>query len=195
VEHLSGSRLLKSFYRSWNLREASLRAAEAQAQNALLSAHDSQLQNLGLLVQSGHTTILNRIESTMASGPSTASHNGPIAYHTRQGLRPRSCAKRPSARTLRLALPRWLSNYIWEFAVHELDGGWNFRVRSVNVRPNGSFVFDVVRSGNVDAVRKLLTSGELSVSDHECDEYEPWDSSLLLVSHKCLGLLYATLTS
>lgn len=68
---------------------------------------------------------------------------------------------------MRLALPRWLSRYVWEFAAHELDGAWNFSVRPINIRPYRTFVFNVVRSGNVEAVRKLLTSGELSVSDQE----------------------------
>jgi hypothetical protein len=82
---------------------------------------------------------------------------------------------------MRLALPRWLSRYVWEFAAHEVDGAWNFSVRPVNIRPHGTFVFDVVRSGNVEAVRKLLSSGELSVSDHE-DGYYRGHNSLLSVS-------------
>jgi hypothetical protein len=88
---------------------------------------------------------------------------------------------------MRLALPPWLSHYVWEFAAHELDGAWNFSVRPVNIRPYGTFVFDVVRSGNVEAVRKLLTSGELCVSDHE-DGYYRGHSSLLIVSSTNLEL-------
>jgi hypothetical protein len=83
--------------------------------------------------------------------------------------------------TFHLALPRWLSHGIWEFAVHELDGAWNFRVRPVTIRPYGTFAFDVVRSGNVEAVRKLLSSGELSVSDYE-HSFDRGPKPLLLVS-------------
>lgn len=82
---------------------------------------------------------------------------------------------------MRLALPRWLSQHAWEFVVNELDGAWNFSVRPVNIRPYGTFVFDVVRSGNVGAVRKLLTSGQLSVSDQEVGFYLG-HNSLLTVS-------------
>lgn len=94
---------------------------------------------------------------------------------------------------MRLALPRWLSHYVWEFAAHKLDSAWNFSVRPVNIRPYGTFVFDVVRSGNVEAVRKLLASGELSVSDHE-DVYYRGHNSLLSVSSMYLELKYPTLT-
>ena len=169
-------------YRSWHLHEASLRAAEARSQNAFLSSHEAQLQSLNLVVQAGHATILERIEAKRPSGSNTPSESASAVYHTSQGLAPRDHTKRSWARTFRFALPRWLSHHVWEFAARELDGAWNFRVRPVNVRPRGTFVFDVVRSGNVEAVRKLLISGELSVSDHEYDSYEPWNSSILLVS-------------
>ena len=168
--------------RSWNLRQAALRAAEAQSQNALLSAHEAGLQDLSPVVQSGHASILERIENTRSLGSNIAPPSISNVYHTRQGLAPRSRTKGTSAKTLRLALPRWLAHYVWEFAVHEIDGAWNFRVRPINIRPYGTFAFDVVRSGNVAAVRKLLVSGELSMSDYERDRYEPWDSSLLFVS-------------
>jgi hypothetical protein len=181
-------------YRSWNLREASLRASEAQAQNAVLSSHETELRNLGLVVQSGHATILERIETTRLSGSWSPSHSAPIAYHARQGLVPQDRTRRPSARTFRFALPRWLSTYVWEFATHELDGAWNFHVRPVNVRAPGTFVFDVVRSGNVEAVRKLLASGELSASDCESDSYEPWNKSLLYVSPAYLRTWHPVLT-
>lgn len=87
---------------------------------------------------------------------------------------------------MRLALPSWLSHTVWEFAAHELDGAWNFSVRPVNIRPYGTFVFDVVRSGDVGAVRKLLTSGGLSISDQEDGFFG--HNSLLLVSPTYLEL-------
>ena len=168
--------------RSWNLREAALRAAEAQAQNVLLSSHEAQLQNLSLAVQSGHATILERIETTRPSGSITSSGGTTIDYHTRKSHTLRNRGKRPSTRTFRLALPHWLSRCVWEFATHEMDGAWNFSVRPVNIRPHGTFAFDVVRSGNLEAVRKLFSSGELSVSDHESLSYELRPRSLLFVS-------------
>jgi hypothetical protein len=152
-----------------------------------LSVHEAQLQNLSLTVKTGHATILKQIETTRSSGSDTSSHGDPVACHTRRELAPRRRTKRLPPRTFRLALPRWLSHNIWEFAAHELDGAWNFRVRPVNIRPYGTFAFDVVRSGNVGAVRKLLSSGELSVSDHE-DMYDLGPRPLLVVSLPHLGL-------
>lgn len=175
-------------YRSWNLRQASLRAAEAQAQNVLLSSHEAQLQNLSLAVQSGHATILKQIETTRPSGTVTSCGSASAIPHNGRGLAQRDRTQRSSARIFRFALPRWLSHHVWEFAAHDLDGAWNFRVRPVNVRPSGAFVFEVVRSGNVEAVKKLLMSGELSVSDHEHDRYKARHRSLLFVSSPHLGL-------
>ena len=159
-----------------------------------MASHEAQLQNLNLVVQSGHASILERIETTRSPGSSILPHSTSTVCNTRQGVPSRSRARSTSARTLRLALPRWLAHCVWEFAVHELDGAWNFRVRPINIRPYGTFAFNVVRSGNVKAVRKLLTSGELSMFDHESDVYEPWDSSLLLVGIACFELWYLNLT-
>lgn len=172
--------------RSWNLRQAALRAAEAQSQNALLSTHEAQLQNLSLVVQSGHASILERIETTRSLGSNISAPCASTVNSTRQGLLPRGRTKNIPVWTLRLALPRWLARRVWEFAVHESNGAWNFRVRPINIRPYGTFVFDIVRSGNVEAVKKLLTSGELSVSDRE-DSYNK-HNSLLCVSTMSFGI-------
>ena len=150
-------------YRSWNLREASIRAAEAQSQNTLLISHEVQLQNIASVVQAGHANILAQLGNTKRHDMDKSSDDTSITSHTSRALVSWKSTKRSSARTLRLALPRWLSHHVWEFAAQEVDGAWNFRVRPVNVRPFGTFAFDVVRSGDVEAVRKLLTSGELSV--------------------------------
>lgn len=168
--------------RSWNLRQAALRAAEAQSQNALLSAHEAQLQNLSFVVQSGHASILERIDATRSLGSNISAPCASTVNSNRQGILPRGRTKNISAQTLRLALPRWLAHRVWEFAVHDMDGAWNFRVRPINIRPYGTFAFDILRSGNVEAVRKLLASGELSVSDHENDLFESRHKSLLFVS-------------
>ena len=169
-------------YRSRNLREASFRATEAQAQNALFFSHEAQLQNLGLALQSGHAKILERIETTRPSGSDPSSQGASIACRTRQELAPWRRTKRSPARTFRLLFLVGFRIPCGNSQHTKLDDVWNFRVRPVNLRPQGDFVFDVVRSGSVEAVQKLLTSGEMSVSDHENSFYDLLDSSLLLVS-------------
>lgn len=170
------------WYRSWNLHEASLRAAEAKSQKALLSSHEAQLQNLSLVMQSGHASILERIETTRSLASNVPSPSTSALSQLRQGHPPRGRTKSASARTLRIALPRWLAHRVWEFALRELDGTWNLSVRPINVRRWGTFAFDVVRSGNVEAVKRLLTSGELSVSDYEHHTFDNTHKSMLCVS-------------
>lgn len=79
----------------------------------------------------------------------------------------------------------------------DAGSGWQFQLQPVNYRPSGSFAFEVVRSGNVSAVRKLLDSGRLSVRDYEgppeygediltvrserCEYLKRDDSQLLLI--------------
>lgn len=48
----------------------------------------------------------------------------------------------------------------------DAGSGWQIQLQPVNYRPPSSFAFEVVRSGNVRAVRKLLDSGRLSVRDY-----------------------------
>ena len=69
----------------------------------------------------------------------------------------------------RLTLPRWFTDTVWEFAAYSCESGCIFKLRPVDVREEGAFVFEVVRPGNIKAVRALLVSGELSSSDYDCD--------------------------
>lgn len=69
--------------------------------------------------------------------------------------------KRRPLRKFRIALPRYFTECVWEFGLQESGNGWAI----VNERPLESFVFDVVRSGSVPAVRRLLESGSLSMQD------------------------------
>jgi hypothetical protein len=67
----------------------------------------------------------------------------------------------------RVALPLWLVNRVWEFGLREAEGGWTAQLYPIMVRPWDTYVFDFVYSGDVDTVRRLLRSGQLSVRDHE----------------------------
>ena len=86
-----------------------------------------------------------------------------------------------SSRKFRLTLPRWFTETVWDFGTYNFGDGWVFQVQPIHIRPQTTPAFDVVRSGNVEAVRRLLASGELSASDCEYREYgEP--KALLTVS-------------
>lgn len=50
--------------------------------------------------------------------------------------------------------------------MHEADGVWTTQIWPINVRPGSAVVFDYVSSGDVEAVRELLRSGNLSLRDY-----------------------------
>jgi hypothetical protein len=77
----------------------------------------------------------------------------------------------------RVSLPLWLVNRVWEFGLREADGGWTAQLYPIMVRPRDTYVFDFVYSGDVDAVRRLLRSGQLSVRDH----VQHWDGLMNLL--------------
>lgn len=70
-------------------------------------------------------------------------------------------------------------NCVWEFGLREADGGWTAQLYPISIRPQGAVVFDFVRSGDIDSVRRLLQSGEIPLRDHEDNWKE--SSSLLQV--------------
>jgi hypothetical protein len=169
--------------RSWNMREAAKRAADVHLQNALLSSHQTYLQILDHTVQTSRAAIIRQIETSVIQNITTPSKGALVSATTCKMRCVQTKTKRQSSRKLRLALPRWLTDTVWEFAMHECEAGWNFRVRPIDIRRYGSFPFEIVRSGDVKAVKNLFATGELSVSDHEAGEWDLASKSMLTVSH------------
>lgn len=164
------------------MREALNRATEVSMQNALLSSHQAHLQNLDRAVQASHAAITSQLETSVVQKSTMSSGISPAIPSASKQMSLRTKTKRQSSRTFRLALPRWLTSCVWEFAVQECQGNWDFQLHPVYVRQYGSFAFDVVRSGNVEAVKKILATGELSVSDQELDRFGVVNKSPLTVS-------------
>jgi hypothetical protein len=164
------------------MREAANRAADVRLQNALLSSHQTHLQTLENAVQMSYAAIIGQISTSANQNATTPPSNAVVLSAISKKLSVHPVTKRQASRTFRLALPRWLTNTVWEFAMYEC-AGWNFRVRPINIRQYGSFPFEIVRSGDVKAVMNLLATGELSVSDHEAGEWDLASKSMLTVSH------------
>ena len=87
-----------------------------------------------------------------------------------------SRSRRDRSYRLRVSLPRWFVNCVWELGVHEADGVWTTQIWPVNVRPESAVVFEYVEDGDVEAVDKLLHSRQLSLRDH----MRSWDGDLSL---------------
>jgi hypothetical protein len=135
-----------------------------------------QLHDLENAVQAGNSMILDRLtvsESDKAS-PKTLT---PSSQRPQVGVRQNK--KSHSHRKIRIALPRCFVNCVWEFGIRVTSSGWEFRLHPVNIRPRDSFVFKVVGSGRVEAVRALLESGSLSIQDRlAASEYQPCEGIL-----------------
>lgn len=148
------------------MREAADRIATVHAQNALLLSHETHLHDLDRTVQAGHAAILSQLgslDSQKKSQPRPPSNS----FSNGQERRQQAYSTRRSSRKLRLSLPRWFTTTVWEFATYDFGDGRMFQVVPINVRPYSTPSFDAVRSGNVEEVRDLLASGELSASDHQ----------------------------
>ena len=60
-----------------------------------------------------------------------------------------------------------------------------FQIRPINIRPRSMRAFAAVRSGDVETVKRLFASGELSASDCEYSRFSE-HRSLLTVSESYL---------
>jgi hypothetical protein len=170
--------------RSWNIREASDRLATTCAQHKLLSSHEMRLRDLDYTIQRGHAALMSKIGSLepVAAGSSqpTSSSFAPVRDQHQQ----LHATQRPS-RKLRLKLPPWFTQTVWEFGTYTCGDGWVFQLRLVNIRSRTTPAFAAVRAGNLEVVRTCLALGELSASDCEYSRFGE-HRSLLTVSRSCL---------
>jgi hypothetical protein len=147
---------------SWSLREAAKHNALLTAQSNAISSQITQLHDLENAVQAGNSMILDRLTvPTSATSPedTLASTSQRLQVEVRQ------TKKSHSHRKFRIALPRSFVDCVWEFGMRGTGNGWEFQLHPVNMRARESFVFKVVTSGRVPAVRALLESGSLSIHD------------------------------
>jgi hypothetical protein len=140
-------------------------------------SNDSHLHKLDCTLQAGHADMRSQfssLEQQVSALSRSVLSTVRVASENERQRRPK--------RKIRLALPRWFTDTVWEFGANACNAGWIFQLNPINVRTFGTYAFDVVRSGNVSRVRKLLASGELSGSDYECDLHRSRHNSLPEVS-------------
>lgn len=133
------------------------------AQTSMLASHSVRLQDLERSVQGGNAAILARLDHPAFVSNTSLPAN--LQVKDTQEVARTGRSERKSFSRFRISLPAWLVQRAWEFGVRASENGWEFRIHPVTLRPNDSFAFQVVESGSVSAVRKLLTSGELALRD------------------------------
>jgi hypothetical protein len=138
--------------------------AKHAAAFALQSEHIKRLHNTVVV---GNAALLGHVLNSNLLEPPAATQTHQNFLSKNDATRPRA-SKRGRSYRMRVSLPRWLVNCVWELGVHQADGVWAAQIWAVNLRPESALVFDYVRSGDVEAVRELLQSGQLSMRDHAC---------------------------
>lgn len=138
-------------------------AAMSIAQTTMLASHSVRLQDLERSVQGGNAAILARLDhpAYVSNTPLPAN----LQVKDTQEVARTGRSERKSFSRFRISLPAWLAQRAWEFGVRESENGWEFRIHPVKLRPVESFAFQVVESGSMSGVRKLLSSGELGLHD------------------------------
>lgn len=66
---------------------------------------------------------------------------------------------------LNLRVPLWLLNRVWEFGVRRASTGWDIKLRAHRIVPENNELFLACHRGNIDQVRAILVSGEISAYD------------------------------
>jgi hypothetical protein len=69
--------------------------------------------------------------------------------------------------------PSWMAMKVWEAELRTASSGWQkfAAVRSYNIRPSNSFVFQCVKSDKYDDLSHLFSSREASRFDRDQDGY------------------------
>jgi hypothetical protein len=144
---------------------------ESARHAAALTLQAQRLDMLQTSIESGNLALIGHI-TTFASRQAAPSGPDPPeqVHEDRSVLARRKLPKRPRSSKeykFRLALPHRLVKCIWEFSVHECDNAWTFQLSPVNIRSARTYAFDFVRDGDVNTVRELLRSRQLSIHDRE----------------------------
>lgn len=160
--------------RFWSMRESAQHATA-------LTLQSERMQRLQDTMETGHAALFGQLTSY----PNTALLENDHAHQTpatdsytvasrREKIRPR----RGKHHKLRFVLPSWFVNCVWEVGMHNTDGVRTIEIYPINRRRSSTLVFDSVRAGDIEPVRKYIASGQLSFRDH-ADDYR--GSSLLEV--------------
>lgn len=146
-----------------------------------MSLQIAQLNNLESIIKHGNSMVLDRLSPTATVSCREAQDivaSRSSAYRVEESRN----QKRQPLRKFRISLPQCFLECVWEFGLRASNNGWEFQLHPIRTRSRESFVFKVVESGSVPAVRALLESGSLSARDQAVASNSSFGLSLLDVS-------------
>lgn len=163
-------------FSNWNIRQAARNASSLTLQN-------QQLKILQASVESGQVALINHMTGFATATQVATSSDSSLQSSSIEDVKDNRTAIRRSrhgkSRRFRVSLPRWLVGRVWELGLHECDNVWTLQLAPMNVRPARTYVFDFVRAGDVEAVRKLIGSRQLSVQDRVFTD--TWEDPITLL--------------
>jgi hypothetical protein len=120
-------------------------SAKHAAAFALQSDHIKQLHST---VVTGNAALLGHVLNSNLLEPAASTQTQQTSV-IRTGASEPKRQKRDKSYRLRVSLPPWFLNCVWELGIHQADGVWTAQIWPINVRPRSALVFDYVRSGDV----------------------------------------------
>jgi hypothetical protein len=141
---------------------------------------DGQRAIMSTITAAGHTVLSSHFDTSQEINLSLDSSRD---IDTLRHSRKRSNGK--FSRKVSISFPSWFTDTVWEVGTFDMGHVTirTLQLRYFNVRPRSSAAFGVVCSGNVETIRELLVTGDLSLQDHFSPEWScDHAHSLLVVS-------------
>lgn len=135
-------------------------------QAAMAALHSERLSRLQDTLESGNSQLLGHVTALGHKDMEPSLLRPDLGQqHTRPKRPLYKGLKRKKIYEVRLSLPRWFSDSVWDFGMYASEGTWALCLQHKNMRPWETYTFKVVASGDIEAVRHLLQAGYLSFQD------------------------------
>jgi hypothetical protein len=164
----------------WLQHSTSLALQNNRLERIERTVSDGQRAIMSTITAASHTVLRSHFDTSQEANFSLGSSGSIDALR-----RDRKRSKGGFSRKISISFPSWFTDTVWEFGTFDMghESIRTLQLRFFNVRPRDSAVLDVVCSGNVESVRKLLMTGDLSLQDHFSPEWScDYPHSLLVVS-------------
>ena len=157
-------------------RDEEHRAQLERLRGESMIAQSEVLQQLQILTLSSNQLSTRRLDTAVVP-LSTESHRDmgyvqeiePVQSDERTGRMTKRRKGLNHTSRFRLSFAAWLTGRIWDVAVLRSQSGWTLDIRTWNLVPSDSPILYSCYRGNIDEVRKLLSAGQASLFDTDCD--------------------------
>lgn len=129
---------------------------------------DRSLANIERMIQQNSLAMTSHLEYLAREAKALDASEQPVPNPTTALVR-RNHQRQGKQSVVHIRLPKWLTGKLWRFAADHAETGWDWSLHTLRMVPPDSLIFRACRSGDVELVRHLLSSGEASVHDTTTD--------------------------